>query len=70
MVPFRVDLGGQFNFGVYATEQEDPEFRGNEQARFWSRLGKSTKLTDSTAKLPMLFFFLGSMIFFNFSKGP
>ena len=46
MVPFRADLGGQVSFGVYVTEQEDAQFRGQEQASFWSRLGKATKVPE------------------------
>ena len=47
MVPFRADLGGQVSFGVYATEQEDAEFRGDEHASFWSRLGKAIKVPET-----------------------
>ena len=38
-------------FGVYATEQEDAEFRGDEFAVFWSRLGKATDLADREYKM-------------------
>ena len=40
MLPFRVDLGGQVSFAVFAAEDEEAEFRGSEYAGFWSGLGK------------------------------